>query len=70
MSVWLSTRAKLVLRALKKIGWSEIGQVGSHLKLSRDGYDNYIWAFHDNAEIGPKMLSRIAKHTGLRPEDL
>ena len=21
-------------------------------------------------EIGPKMLSRIAKHTGLRPEDL
>jgi hypothetical protein len=27
-------------------------------------------AFHDNVEIGPKMLSRIAKHTGLKPSDL
>ena len=70
MSVWPSTRAKLVLRALKKIGWIEVGQVGSHLKLSRAGYENYIWAFHDGAEIGPKMLSKIAKHTGLRPGDL
>jgi hypothetical protein len=30
----------------------------------------YIWAFHDNEEIGPRMLARIAKHTGLKPEDL
>jgi hypothetical protein len=29
-----------------------------------------VWAFHDGVEIGPKMLSRISKHTGLRPEDL
>jgi hypothetical protein len=27
-------------------------------------------AFHDREAIGPRMLSRIAKHTGLRPEDL
>lgn len=27
-------------------------------------------AFHDAEEIGPKMLTRIAKHTGLTPEDL
>ena len=27
-------------------------------------------AFHDRDEIGPKMLARIAKHTGLKPEDL
>jgi len=26
--------------------------------------------FHDREEIGPKMLARIAKKTGLRPEDL
>ena len=30
----------------------------------------FIWAFHDDVEIGPKMLARIAKHTGLRPKDL
>jgi hypothetical protein len=25
---------------------------------------------HEREEIGPKMLSRIAKRTGLTPEDL
>jgi len=29
-----------------------------------------VFAFHDDEEIGPKMLARIAKKTGLRPEDL
>jgi hypothetical protein len=42
----------------------------SHITLQRAGYANYVWAFHDNVEIGPKMLARIAKHTGLKPEDL
>jgi hypothetical protein len=28
------------------------------------------FAFHDSDEIGPRMLARIAKLTGLRPEDL
>jgi hypothetical protein len=27
-------------------------------------------AFHDGDEIGPKMLARIAKQTGLTPDDL
>ena len=36
----------------------------------RDGWPNVAFAFHDNEEIGPKMLARIAKHTGLKPEDL
>ena len=31
---------------------------------------DYTWAFHDGVEIGPKALARIAKQTGLRPEDL
>jgi hypothetical protein len=29
-----------------------------------------MFAFHEDDEIGPRMLARIAKHTGLRPEDL
>ena len=29
-----------------------------------------VMGFHDDEEIGPRMLARIAKHTGLRPEDL
>jgi hypothetical protein len=29
-----------------------------------------VFAFHDGEEIGPKMLARLAKHTGLEPEDM
>jgi hypothetical protein len=29
-----------------------------------------VFAFHDNDEIGPRMLARIAKHIGLVPGDL
>jgi hypothetical protein len=29
-----------------------------------------VFAFHGDGEIGPRMLARIAKRTGLRPEDL
>jgi len=35
-----------------------------------DGWPDYIFAFHDHEEIEPKMLARIAKHTGLTPKDL
>jgi hypothetical protein len=38
--------------------------------LSRQGWPNYSFAFHEADEIGPKMLARVAKKTGLRPEDL
>jgi len=29
-----------------------------------------VFAFHDGEEIGPNMLARIAKHTGLQHTDL
>jgi hypothetical protein len=29
-----------------------------------------VFAFHNVDEIGPRMLARIAKHTGLQPGDL
>jgi hypothetical protein len=29
-----------------------------------------VFAFHDGDEIGPRMLARIAKRTGLTPGDL
>jgi predicted RNA binding protein YcfA (HicA-like mRNA interferase family) len=72
VSAWKSAKARKVYRALIKIGWTRISQVGSHVKLrcKNSAYPDYIWAFHDKEEIGPKMLSRIAKHTGLQPNDL
>lgn len=70
MSEWPSTKARKVLRALLKIGWSIKRKSGSHMVLERDGFANFVFAFHDGEEIGPRMLARIAKHTGLEPADL
>ena len=67
---WPSTRASGVLSALLRIGWSIKRQRGSHRTLERGGWPDFVFAFHDGDEIGPKMLARIAKRTGLRPEDL
>ncbi|MDA0745516.1 MAG: type II toxin-antitoxin system HicA family toxin [bacterium] len=71
MNRWPSTKARQVLTALLKIGWSIKRQSGtSHRILSRPGWPNFIFAFHDRDEIGPRMLARISKRTGLTPEDL
>ena len=74
LSTWPSTKARQVLKALYRIGWTDkhgFDPKGSHRVLIRAGVPKpFIWAFHDSEEIGPKMLARIAKHTGLKPEDL
>ena len=70
MSQWSSTRARRVLAALLRIGWIVKRRSGSHRTLSRAGWQDFVFAFHDNEELGPRMLARIAKRTGLRPEDL
>jgi predicted RNA binding protein YcfA (HicA-like mRNA interferase family) len=71
MSDWPSTKARQVLAALLRIGWTIKRQAGtSHRVLSRPGWPDFVFAFHDRDEIGPKMLARMAKHTGLTPEDL
>jgi predicted RNA binding protein YcfA (HicA-like mRNA interferase family) len=70
MSQWPSTKATRVLAALLRIGWQIKRQSGSHRTLSRAGWSDFVFAFHDREEIGPRMLARIAKHTGLTPEDL
>jgi predicted RNA binding protein YcfA (HicA-like mRNA interferase family) len=70
MSNWPSAKAKRVLAALLRIGWRMKRQSGSHKTLSRDGWPDFVFAFHDGDEIGPRMLARIAKNTGLKPDDL
>jgi predicted RNA binding protein YcfA (HicA-like mRNA interferase family) len=70
VSAWPSTRARRVLAGLLRIGWMIKRQSGSHRTLSRPGWGDFVFAFHEDEEIGPRMLARIAKRTGLRPEDL
>lgn len=70
MSQWPSSKAKKVLKALEKTGWEIKRTAGSHKTLNKEGYPDFVFAFHDGEEIGPKMLARIAKRTGLTPNDL
>ncbi len=70
MSRWPSAKANQVLVALMGIGWKIKRQSGSHRTLSRSGWPDFVFSFHDREEIGPHMLARIAKNTGLKPEDL
>jgi predicted RNA binding protein YcfA (HicA-like mRNA interferase family) len=60
-----------VLAALLRIGWTIKRETGSsHRVLSHPDFPNFVFSFHDGEEIGPRMLARIAKHTGLKPSDL
>ena len=70
MSDWKSVKARRLLAALLRIGWKVKRQTGSHKILERSNWSDVVYAFHDNEEIGPKMLARVAKVTGLKPEDL
>lgn len=70
MSQWPSVKAKRLLAALLRLGWQVKRQSGSHKTLSRNGWPDFVFAFHDGDEVGPKMLARVAKHTGLSPNDL
>ncbi|MDW8310292.1 MAG: type II toxin-antitoxin system HicA family toxin [Verrucomicrobiales bacterium] len=71
MSPWPSAKARAVLKALLRIGWQIKRQSGgSHRVLMRPGWPDFVFAFHEGEEIGPRMMARIARHTGLRPEDL
>ena len=71
MSNWKSVKAKRLLAALESIGWRVKRQRGSsHKVLEHAEHPGYVFSFHDGVDIGPKMLSRIAKKTGLKPEDL
>jgi predicted RNA binding protein YcfA (HicA-like mRNA interferase family) len=70
MNRWPATKARRVLAALCRIGWSIKRQSGSHRVLEREGWPDVVFAFHDDDEIGPRMLARIARTTGLEPDDL
>ena len=61
MSNWRSAKAKRVLAALEKIGWRIKRQKGSHKVLEREGWPDYVLAFHDGIELGRQLMARISK---------
>ena len=70
MAAWPSTKARRVLAALYRLGWELKRERGSHKVLRRAGWPDVVFAFHESEELGPRMLTRLARTSGLRPEDL
>ena len=70
MSQWSAIKANRLLAALFRKGWRLKRQTGSHRILSHPQRPDWVFAFHENEEIGPRMLARIAKQTGLTPDDV
>jgi predicted RNA binding protein YcfA (HicA-like mRNA interferase family) len=70
MSEWPATEARRALAGLQRIGWRIVRTSGSHRTPRREGWPQYRFAYRDKEELGPVALSEMAKHTGLRPEDL
>lgn len=63
-------KSEKVLAALLPCGWHVKRQSGSHKTPARDGFADFVFAFHAGEQMGPRMLAYIAKHTGLHPSDL
>ena len=70
-SNWPSTKSKQVLAALIRIGWRIKRQNGSsHKILSRDGWQDVLFAYHDKVTLGPAAMKVLARKTGLTVDDL
>jgi predicted RNA binding protein YcfA (HicA-like mRNA interferase family) len=70
MSGLPSVKAKRLLAALLLKGWSFKRQTGSLKTLSKEGWADVVFAFHDSDEVGLKMVARVAKSTGLESTDI
>ena len=55
---------------LQAAGWALAGAERRIELMRREGWPDVVFAFHDGDEIGPKMLTKIAKTTGLKAEEL
>lgn len=65
-----SAKGAEILKALLRAGWTIKRTTGSHRVLSKPGMSDYVFSFRDSEEVGPRMLARISRATGLRPQDL
>jgi predicted RNA binding protein YcfA (HicA-like mRNA interferase family) len=46
-----------MLAALLKTAWTLKRQSGSHRTLPRPGWADFVFAFHDDDEIGPRVFA-------------
>jgi predicted RNA binding protein YcfA (HicA-like mRNA interferase family) len=63
MILWPSCKSRQVLAALLRIGWPIKREAkGSQRVLHRPGWADYVFAFHDGEEIGPRAKPNREYH--------
>ena len=63
-------KARRLLAALLRAGWVVTRQKGSHRTLVKEGAGTLLFAFHDGEEVRPLLVAKVARHAGLKREDL
>ncbi len=69
----MSKRLKLysgaeAVRKFKKAGWSAVRQKGSHVMLTKPGYQ-WTLSIPQHSELGPGMLRKLIRQTDLTIEE-
>jgi len=69
----MSKRLKLcsgaeAVQKLKKTGWAAVRQKGSHVMLTKPGYQ-WTLSIPQHSELGPGMLRKLIRQTGLTIEE-
>lgn len=64
MSQWRAVKARAVLAALVRIGWTLKRQSGSHRTLERSGWPDYVFAFRGPEELAPGCSPASASERG------
>ena len=69
----MSNRLKLcsgaeAVQKFKKAGWSAVRQKGSHVMLTKPGYQ-WTVSIPQHSELGPGLLRELIRQTGLPIEE-
>lgn len=67
MRAWPLAKARKVYVALLALGWALKRQPGLPKTLARTGWPDFVFAFHDGEEIGPRMLPGSRSTRDLQP---
>ena len=63
-------QAREIIKALRKIGFSVVGQKGSHVRLKREaGTETRIVVVPDHHEVAVGTLSSILRQAGLSRQE-
>jgi predicted RNA binding protein YcfA (HicA-like mRNA interferase family) len=56
------------IRKLEKAGWSVARRKGSHVMMTKSGYQ-WTLSVPQHSELGPGLLRKLIRQAGLTPEE-